>query len=656
MAPDSFSPPHPNPFAADLFPDGAPPPAKPLLLHPHAHDQLEALLDTLQRASPAAVRLDQGQLILLKAPRAGYGKSHLLHHWSARARDHAFCVPLTFNPETSLSWKALLAQLLEALHQPAPDSSLTALDLVARLTFARILSALLRSRQLPCAQPLAAAAALADRPLALLDFADPTQAVATWFQEHFEQLLPPAVALLCAETGLSNPAAALWWRALCGYAQAGAEPDPLRLETLQWTLNQATAPAGPPSAGLHFLKAPSDSDAFHQQTLGDLCRLTAACRPLIFLLDHLDGFHGSSGKVLRLVHGLNEWRCLSGRTRFILSVNQDLWSHTFLKALPSALEDRLTTSEIALSGLSCAAAAALLRQRLSAYQVPEPTAERFLAHLDLPASFAQAADHPFSPRALLRRASAAWQNPWASPSTSPSTSPSPTSPTPDSPISSPFSSPTSYPENLPCPTPPSLPSSAPASSPPPLDLPPDQAVQRRFHHLRAHFSASPGLVLEPDRLFHLLKLSGQRLALVRFQEAPLPHLEGAVVGIWQSPGAQVLVGTEPYEDRPYWSALLAFAQAHCDATPGGRLLLFSAASAPLDLHDWLPQDHPQPEPPRFLDLQTLDHPQLATFYAADEVLRECEAGSLPLTSADGFAAMAPHLQNLWKKLTRPLAP
>ncbi len=57
----------------------------------------------------------------------------------------------------------------------------------------------------------------------------------------------------------------------------------------------------------------------------------------------------------------------------------------------------------------------------------------------------------------------------------------------------------------------------------------------------------------------------------------------------------------------------------------------------------------------FLDLQTLDHPSLAACYAADEVLRESERGTLPLGSADAFAAMAPQLETLWKRLTRPLA-
>ncbi len=625
MAPDSFSPSHSNPFSSDIFPGETGLPAKPLVLHRQAQAQLDAFLDEAQLSPPDAVRLHRGRIILLKAPRAGFGKSQLLHQWSASARAAASFVPLSFDPDQPLAWKPLLDQTLAALHQPAADSGLSALDQVARRTFARTMAALIRSRDLPCAQPVAALAALETRPLALFDFADPDQSVARWLQQHFEQLLPPAVKLLSAEIGLSEPAAALWWRAFCAYAQAGAARDPLRLDALRWALQQPTAAVGPAFGGLHFLQAPPADDASHQQTLGELCRLAAASRPLIFLLDHLDTFHGSSGKALRLAKLLNEWRHLSGRTRFVLSVNQDLWSQTFLKALPSALADRLADSPVDLPGLTHQAAEDLLRQRLATSQVPQDTAERFLAHFALDSFFAPKDLQPLAPRALLRHASQAWLHPWPSP---------PAAPEPLAPAQSP-------PQGIPDPL---------------LNLSPEQAAQRRFCHLRSHFSAFPSLGLEPDRLFHLMKLSGQRLPLVRFEETPLPALVGAVVGIWESPGTEVLFGTEPYEDRPYWSALLAFAQARCPSAPASRLVVFSAAATPANPQDWIPQDEIPASRPSFLDLQTLDHPQLAALYAADEVLRECEAGSLPLASADGFAAMAPHLEGLWKRLTRPLAP
>ncbi len=151
-----------------------------------------------------------------------------------------------------------------------------------------------------------------------------------------------------------------------------------------------------------------------------------------------------------------------------------------------------------------------------------------------------------------------------------------------------------------------------------------------------------------------MKLSGQRLALVRFLETGLPGLPGAIAGVWQSPDAEILFGSEPYEDRTYWAALIDFARQRSTYVPGSRLVLFSSASAPVNLGVWMDQDEIVAARGHFLDLQTLDHPGLAALYATDEVLRECERGALPLGSADAFSAMAPQLESLWKKLTRPI--
>ena len=156
-----------------------------------------------------------------------------------------------------------------------------------------------------------------------------------------------------------------------------------------------------------------------KEKLGALCRLTAACRPLMVLLDHLDGFHGAAEKVLRLANFLNDWRRLAGRTRFILSVNQDLWDETFLKALPSALEDRLTSAQITLGGIS-----AKPLTNSSSNASPPPTsparlASQFIDRWPSPNIFLDEAGRLVSPRAVLRYAAQAWQEQWPAPHASP---------------------------------------------------------------------------------------------------------------------------------------------------------------------------------------------------------------------------------------------
>ena len=700
MASDSFSTKLCNPFAADIFPDGDMPAEEQLTLHHEARDRLEELIAQAAHEPATAVRQGNGRVILLKAPRAGYGKSHLLSRLQGGDRSASFVVPLEFDPEQTLSWKSLLNQVLAALHQPEEGGNISALDFIARRTFAMVNAGMIRAGKIPCANPQEAAVSLEQRSAELFDFGKPDQPVARWFEEHFERLLPLTSTLVREETGLSTEAATLWLRALCGYAQGGAGRDPARLATLLWAIKQPETAATTASAGgMKFLQAAVESDGAYKEKLGELCRLAAATRPLVVLLDHLDGFHGSSDKVLRLANFLSDWRRLAGRTRFVLSVNQDLWSQTFLKSLPSALEDRLTGSQIILGGISREAAEELIRLRLAAARVPEPVAVHFASTIALPQYFAEEAGKLISPRAVLRYAAHAWDEHWkapAAPMGDPAipvakmrdmldrlrerlVSPLPAAAPPalDVPPASPPSKTNGYTNGthpsftsthgtsspagfsgaiLPDPVP-ATPRHVPVASPflTSRAVGHDHALQVRFHTLRAHFSSSPWLMLDQDRLYHLMKISGQRLAVVRFLESGLPGLPGAVAGVWQSPDAEILFGSEPYEDRAYWAALIDFARQRAGYVPGSRLVLFSAAAAPVNLGVWLHQDEIVSARAHFLDLQTLDHPSLAACYAIDEVLRESERGTLPLGIADGFTAMAPHLETLWKKLTRPLA-
>lgn len=700
MASAPFSPKLSNPFAADIFPDGEAANGSPLSLHHTAEERLEEMVDQTAHEPVASVKTGQGRVILLRAPRAGYGKSHLLHRLRETGETKAFVIPVTLDPEEKIGWKVLLDQALAALHLPVDpdkDTGVTVLDYVARRTFALVNAEMIRSGQVPCGQPEESARAVEAQYLTLFDFAQAGQPVAVWFQEHFERLLPASTPLLAAATGLTEASAELWLRAFCVYCQAGAEGDRSRLGALEWALKQPSLPlpSSPAGSGLQFLQAPATGEGFYKEKLGELCRLTAATRPLLVLLDHLDGFHGSSEKVLRLANLLNDWRQLSGRVRFILSVNQDLWTQTFLAALPSALEDRLTSSQIALGGISREAAEALIRHRLNAGNVPAAAATQFLAHLSLGQYFAQEVGRLVSPRAILRFAAQAWQEPWTSTPAAVSPIPAPGQDSsipiakmrgilerlretrslsgsreaenalPDPPEAGPVGYSNGTGSLAPHPSGVILPDPVPAipRTPAPREIPfhpqkrvgPDHTVQVRFHTLRAHFSSSPWLLLDQDRLYHLMKLSGQRLALVRFLETGLPGLPGAIAGVWQSPDAEILFGSEPYEDRTYWAALIDFARQRSASVPGSRLVLFSSASTPVNLGVWMDQDEIVAARGHFLDLQTLDHPALAALYATDEVLRECERGALPLGSAEAFAAMAPQLENLWKKLTRPLA-
>ena len=230
-----------NPFAADIFPEGDAAALAGASLHHEAQERLEALIAEAAAEPNTASRQTSSRIILLKAPRAGYGKTHLLSQLSDNAREQAFLIPLQINPDQAFSWKMLLEQVVHALHHSGEPPNPTPLDLIARRAFAFTNASLIRKGKIPCENPEEAAASLILHAAELFDFAGTDQPVARWFQEHFERLLPSAAAILSEETRLPGTAASIWLRALCGYAQGAVERDPARAATLLWALRQPEA-------------------------------------------------------------------------------------------------------------------------------------------------------------------------------------------------------------------------------------------------------------------------------------------------------------------------------------------------------------------------------------------------------------------------------
>ncbi|MES2706695.1 MAG: hypothetical protein V4726_08855 [Verrucomicrobiota bacterium] len=742
-----------NPFLPDLAPEGPMSEGDSAPLHPGALDDLEEMLAVAQNQPPAAVGGGGGQVVMLRAPQAGFGKSHLLSWLRGRMETETFVVPVSFDPEGGIGWRSALHQALSHWHLPVDGGRCTTIDLIARRVFSLMNADLIRTGKVPCAQPAHAVASLARDYVAMFDFADRNQPVGQWFQDNFEPLMAASLPYLNELTALPEMMIQTWLRALCGYSQGGAEEDPQRLEALHWALRQPTpadGPGQPHGGGLQFFTAVAEGENFYRRMVTALCRLAAAGRPLVVILDHFDGFYNSPDDLLRLGRLISDWRRLSGRTVLVLSVNEDLWAGTFQKALPGVQEDRLTGWEVSPGGISLEEASALIRARLESAQVPPAVARGFAASLNLQSLLPgqpspQGGEGLLSPRAVLRHAARCWQEYWKPAEAAPAAAvpyqpaavtastavsagsvrkepfPLPLPPAPELPALStavpavwpwedpspapvpavppsgarppglrqpadphnpgphggpyaPFSSgpPASarppahpagpQPQRQPAPSAPQhwpgpLPASppAPVPAPPPASvLSPEHTLSGRFQRLRAHFSSAPMLALDHGRLHRLIRWSGQRLAVVRYAEATLPGPAGRKVAGWQSPDGEILFGTEPHQDHAYWTALLEFARHRNSHMPGSRLVVFSAAAAPVNPAAWLHPDEIPSARTRFLNLQTLDHPSLATLYAAAEVLHESERGTLSAGSSDAFAAMAPHLEFFWKRLTRPL--
>ncbi len=715
-----------NPFTADIFPDGFPTGADATGAHHHELERLAAAVaemapesdqpppstadSEVSSALAQAVPISSGgRVVLLRAARAGFGKTHLLERLRLRLADLAYVHVVEYDSDKDFRWGGLLWGLLEQFHHTPSGPSergTTLLDEVARRTFARLNVRMIEDGRVPCANPAAAVEALRERYMDLLDLADTRQAVGRWFADHFERLLSANSAILGSEAGLSLESATAWLRMLCAYTQGVIDGPAMRFESLRWAMHQGTGTAIS-AGGMSVVQAPTVNDAFLKEKLMEFGRLAGLGRPLVLVFDHLDMIHGQADKTLRMAGAMAEMRRMLPHSLLILSANQDLWGNTFQRFLPSALEDRLSGGQIQLGGLGRADAESLLRHRLHYARVETVEGESFLARLNLPELFAREAGRQLSPRSLLRHAARLWEEMELEKLTGSSdvaplrvedaallgvteSSPAATGqranghgsssfrqlktmldkmrqerqssagqPIPaTSLIASPFT-PVAPPVGssgvvLLDPNP--LPASSPTLANPPPAVPP---VLARFANLKLQLIQARLLRVDQDRLCHLLEIAGQRLAVVRPSRLPLPSGPHPGALSWQSPDGEIIFGTEPHEDVAYWSELLGLAREKAQNAwqthqPMPRLVVFSAALSPANMSAWASQDEIVGARGRYLDLVSLDNESLAVAYAADELLHEAEAGSLPATVDEVLTQLNPHLDFFWKRLTRPL--
>lgn len=408
-----------NPFSDDIFPeDGAGAP----LGDSYQAEALASLSSTVPQEGEAS-----GRALVLKAPRAGFGKTHLVTRFAQGLAGKAFVVPLVFDLETPPRWTSVLWSVVEKLHRDhGHRSGLTLLDETARFLFARVNQRLIQEGKIPCAHPQEAVAALDRNYMEMFDFANASQPVAKWFGEHFESLAPMSSESLAAEAAVDPASISFWLRVLVSYAQAAGETPERRLEALRWAVN-TPASAGLAGGGMTIIQESGSPEKSSKEKLRDLGRLLGLYRPLVLVIDHLDAFYRDGQTGLRIAYFVGELRRLLPRSLTVVSVNQDLWQATFQNHLPSALEDRLAGATVPLRGLTPQEALHLIESRLAETGVEESVAAAFQARLKLNDLFALMAGQPVSPRVVLRFAAARWAEGFGGPAVGAIPGPAPAS-------------------------------------------------------------------------------------------------------------------------------------------------------------------------------------------------------------------------------------
>ena len=409
-----------NPFEDDVFlgsavslgdPDGNGIPGSVGTMNAGAVDRLAQELKNLT-ASVGSVSLAPSKIILLLAPRAGFGKSHLLADVCRRFAGRASVVPLSFDREAPARWQHVMPQVLKAFERRDSGSfggQLTGLDFVARHVFATASRQLVHTGLVPCADPVKAESLLARDAMGLFDFSDPGQPVATWFRDTFEKLLSPAGREISLYAGIAPERVGYWMRALFSYAEGYGDPAVRRTDTLRWVLsNPADAPTNPTGMDLATVGRTTDAQLDSKLKTLDFCRLATLWRPVVFVIDHLDAFHGSPEAGRDIATLVSDLQYAVPGSLTVISSNEDVWDSTFGSGLPSAIEDRLTGSVLHLTGMDAVGAEALIAKRLATNDIDKEDADEFLSSISLGSLFAGKPEGSVSARTILRYAAEKW--------------------------------------------------------------------------------------------------------------------------------------------------------------------------------------------------------------------------------------------------------
>ncbi len=282
-----------------------------------------------------------GRGILLRAPRAGFGKTHLLSFVQQRlGTTHEF-LPLNPVDGSRIDAAGAIEAALRRLTRPLPaGGGLTGLDLQARRLFSMALQPLVTSGEVPCQDREAALGALRQRPVETFDFHHSQAVTAHWTKENFEVLGPRLALELSRRTGTSLNESSFWLASLFRFAVATPE-HPGRTGMI---IQSATSEAGP------------DRYAAFLAMLSLIGRV-------VVVADDLEGMHADPTSALKFASFVATVRQEAPRVDVVVSLNDDIWESAFAPALSGGLQDRLGEIEIRLGPLDEDAMTSLLDTR-----------------------------------------------------------------------------------------------------------------------------------------------------------------------------------------------------------------------------------------------------------------------------------------------------
>jgi hypothetical protein len=318
-----------------------------------------------------------GSGILLRAPRAGYGKTHLLSRLSNElSASHEFILlqPADgYRVDASAALMDVLAKLTRSL--PA-GGGLTMLDMAARKILAMGLEPLVRSGEVPCQDRDMALSALRFRPTETFDFHLPIAVTAHWARDNFEALGPRLAVEIAQIIGAPLREVSFWVDVMFRYSVTPVDQ--------------------PGRSGLLMIAVANAAATNMMDRFTALLKMLSHLSRIVLVADELEGMSANEEAALRLAAFVTALRHGAERVDFIISVNDDVWENAFVPRLSGGLQDRLSESVVRLSPLTAEQVKELLNSRDST------TSEEISGEL-------LSAKTEMYSRGILRAAAGVWQ-------------------------------------------------------------------------------------------------------------------------------------------------------------------------------------------------------------------------------------------------------
>lgn len=303
------------------------------IVNQEPRQQLQSLLDV-----PLT---NGGRFVLLRAPRAGHGKTHLMSRIQQHfGGSHEF-LPLYPIDSTRIDASTSLVDVLRRLTRPLPNNTgLSTLDVLVRKIFATGFEPLVASGEVPSEDRPAALEALRNRPVDTFDFHHEQAVTAIWTRDHFD-MLSSRITLELARRANTPIRETGWW--------------------IERLFKFAVTPLNDAARVGKIIQDAQDADPNTVlESLGALLSLLALVVRVVLISDDLEGFAANPAAALKFASYLATLRQCAERVDAVIAINYDVWDNAFIPGLSGGLIDRLLERVIDLRPLGRPEISALL--------------------------------------------------------------------------------------------------------------------------------------------------------------------------------------------------------------------------------------------------------------------------------------------------------